>query len=54
MSSFALDFEIEMPYSLAPPQGWDVHFGSLKKKQMAKKALGLWLLALGKNTNPKC
>src|ERR1044071_6895955 len=23
---FALDFGIEMPYPLAPPQGWEVHF----------------------------
>jgi hypothetical protein len=26
MSLFALDFEIEMPYPLAPPQGWEVDF----------------------------
>jgi len=27
MSFFALDFKIEMPYPLAPPQGWEVDFG---------------------------
>jgi len=26
MSFFALDFEIEMSYPLAPPQGWEVNF----------------------------
>jgi hypothetical protein len=26
MSFFALDFGIEMPYPLTPPQGWEVHF----------------------------
>jgi hypothetical protein len=24
MSYFAIDFYIEMPYPLAPPQGWEV------------------------------
>ena len=32
MSFFALDFKIKMPYPLAPPQGWEVHFGSLKTR----------------------
>jgi hypothetical protein len=27
MSFFALDLKIEMLYALAPPQGWEVHFG---------------------------
>jgi hypothetical protein len=27
MSFFVLDFEREMPYPLAPPQGWEAHFG---------------------------
>jgi hypothetical protein len=26
MSLFALDFGTEMPYPLAPPQGWEVDF----------------------------
>jgi len=30
MYYFAIDFEIEMPYPLAPPQGWEVILGSLK------------------------
>ena len=29
MSEFLLDFATEMPYPLAPPQGWK-QFGSLK------------------------
>jgi len=26
MYYFAIDFEIEMPYPLAPPQGWESDF----------------------------
>jgi hypothetical protein len=39
MNGFAIDFAIEMPYPLAPPQGWEVVFGSLKKSK--------WQLAIG-------
>jgi hypothetical protein len=31
MSYFAIDFECEMPYPLAPPQGWEAQVRSLKK-----------------------
>jgi len=27
MTGFAIDFALEMPYPLAPPQGWEVDFG---------------------------
>jgi hypothetical protein len=30
MIGFAIDFASEMPYPLAPPQGWEVDFWSLK------------------------
>ena len=35
VSFFALDFEMKMPYPLPPPQGWEVHFGSLKIELLA-------------------
>jgi len=41
MNGFPIDFALEMPYPLAPPQGWEVDL-IFEKKQMA---ISNWHLA---------
>jgi hypothetical protein len=45
MYYFAIDFEAEMPYPLAPPQGWEASL-IFEKEQLA---IGNWQFARPQN-----